>query len=69
MQGKLCRVDRACDFFLAEHLRQVQNLLRIRRFGKRSSRASTPVQKKKRKAAKRCVTVFWASFQRVNSAA
>ncbi len=33
MKWKLCRVDQACDFFLAEYLGQVQNLLRIRRFG------------------------------------
>ena len=33
MKGKLCRVDQPRDFFLAEHLRQVQNLLRIRRLG------------------------------------
>src|SRR5208282_797851 len=33
MKGKLCRVDQACDFFRAEYLGQVQNLLRIRRFG------------------------------------
>ena len=33
MKGKLCRVDQTRDFFLAQHLRQVQNLLRIRRLG------------------------------------
>ena len=33
MKGKLCRVDQTRDFFLAEYLGQVQNLLRIRRFG------------------------------------
>jgi hypothetical protein len=30
MKGKLCRVDQTCHFVLAQHLRQVQNLLRIR---------------------------------------
>ena len=33
MKGKLCRVDETCYFVLAQHLRQVQNLLRIRRLG------------------------------------
>ena len=33
MKGKLCRVDQTRDFFLAQHLRQVQNLLRIRCLG------------------------------------
>src|ERR1700682_4524087 len=33
MKGKLCRVDQTCYFFLAQHLRQVQNLLRIRCLG------------------------------------
>ena len=33
MKGKLCRVDQTRDFFLAEYLGQVQNLLRIRRLG------------------------------------
>ena len=33
MKGKLCRVDQTCDFFLAQHPRQVQNLLRIRCLG------------------------------------
>src|ERR1700730_8771226 len=33
MKGKLCRVDQTRHFVLAQHLRQVQNLLRIRRFG------------------------------------
>ncbi len=33
MKGKLGRVDQARYFFLAQHLRQVQNLLRIRCLG------------------------------------
>jgi integrase/recombinase XerD len=33
MKGRLCRVDQSCDFFRAEYLGQVQNLLRIRRLG------------------------------------
>ena len=31
MKGSLCRIDQTCDFFLAQHLRQVQHLLRVRR--------------------------------------
>jgi hypothetical protein len=33
MKGKLCRADQTRYFFLAQHLRQVQNLLRIRCLG------------------------------------
>src|ERR1039458_129591 len=33
MKGKLCRVDQARHFVLAQYLRQVQNLLRIRCLG------------------------------------
>jgi hypothetical protein len=33
MKGKLCRVDQTRHFVLAQHLRQGQNLLRIRRLG------------------------------------
>jgi hypothetical protein len=33
MKRALCRVDQPCDFFLAEYLGQVQNLLRIRCLG------------------------------------
>jgi hypothetical protein len=33
MKGAVCRVDQTRHFFLAEHLRQMQNLLRIRCLG------------------------------------
>src|SRR5438876_8944204 len=33
MEGKLCRVNQTCDFFLAEHLWQTQDLFRIRCLG------------------------------------
>ncbi len=29
MKGHLRRIDQTCDLFLAEHMRQMQNLLRI----------------------------------------
>jgi hypothetical protein len=33
VKGKLCRVNQTRNLFLAEYLRKVQNLLRIRRLG------------------------------------
>ena len=42
MKGKLCRVDQTRDFFLAEYLGQVQNLLRIRRLGNAPASLQTP---------------------------
>jgi hypothetical protein len=33
VEGPLRRIDQTCDLLLAEHLRQVQDLLRIRRLG------------------------------------
>jgi hypothetical protein len=65
VKGKLCRIDQTCDFFLAEHLRQVQNLLRIRRLGNApASLQYLDVQK--RSAASFWVTVFGASFHSRN---
>jgi len=34
VKGHLRRIDQTCDLFLAEHMRQVQNLLRIGRLGR-----------------------------------
>src|SRR5258708_7730279 len=33
MKGGICRVDQACNFFLAEHLRKMPKFLRIGRLG------------------------------------
>jgi len=33
MKGAICRVDQTCHLLLAQHLRQVQNLLRVWRLG------------------------------------